>query len=62
VLSGPAKARIENSAIIELIVTNSILLDDGRKPTNPTEFSVAGFIAQAIIRVYETESVSVLFA
>ena len=34
VLSGPAKERIENSAIKELIVTNSILLDDTRKPSN----------------------------
>ena len=30
VLSGPAKERIENSAIKELIVTNSILLDDSQ--------------------------------
>ncbi|MCD8916408.1 ribose-phosphate diphosphokinase [Staphylococcus simulans] len=61
VLSGPAKERIENSAIKELIVTNSIRLDDGRKPENTTELSVAGLIAQAIVRVYERESVSVLF-
>ena len=61
VLSGPAKERIENSAIKELIVTNSILLDDTRKPSNTKELSVAGLLAQAIIRVYERESVSVLF-
>lgn len=61
VLSGPAKERIENSAIKELIVTNSILLDDARKPSNTKELSVAGLLAQAIIRVYERESVSVLF-
>lgn len=61
VLSGPAKERIENSAIKELIVTNSIRLDDGRKPENTTELSIAGLIAQAIVRVYERESVSVLF-
>lgn len=61
VLSGPAKERIENSAIKELIVTNSIMLDDSRKPSNTKELSVAGLLAQAIIRVYERESVSVLF-
>ena len=61
VLSGPAKERIENSAIKELIVTNSILLDDSQKPSNIKELSVAGLIAQAIVRVYERESVSVLF-
>ena len=47
--------------IKELIVTNSILLDDTRKPSNTKELSVAGLLAQAIIRVYERESVSVLF-
>ena len=38
VLSGPAKERIENSAIKELIVTNSILLDDTRKPSNTKNY------------------------
>ena len=47
--------------IKELIVTNSILLDDTRKPSNTKELSVVGLLAQAIIRVYERESVSVLF-
>ncbi|MFZ8102480.1 ribose-phosphate diphosphokinase, partial [Staphylococcus arlettae] len=61
VLSGPAKERIENSAIKELVVTNSIQLDDERKPEKTKELSVAGLLAQAIIRVYERESVSVLF-
>ena len=61
VLSGPAKERIENSAIKELVVTNSIQLDESRKPSNTKELSVAGLLAQAIIRVYERESVSVLF-
>lgn len=61
VLSGPAKERIENSAIKELVVTNSIQLEDSRKPDNTKELSVAGLLAQAIIRVYERESVSVLF-
>ena len=61
VLSGPAKERIENSAIKELIVTNSILLDENRKPANTKQLSVAGLLAQAIVRVYERESVSVLF-
>ena len=61
VLSGPAKERIENSAIKELIVSNSIQLEDSRKPSNTKELSVAGLIGKAIIRVYERESVSVLF-
>lgn len=61
VLSGPAKERIENSAIKELVVTNSIQLNDEQKPNNITELSVAELLAQAIVRVYERESVSVLF-
>ncbi|MCA0117250.1 ribose-phosphate pyrophosphokinase, partial [Staphylococcus epidermidis] len=61
VLSGAAKERSENSAIKELIVTNSILLVDSQNPSNIKEVSVAGLIAQAIVRVYERESVSVLF-
>ena len=59
VLSGPAKERIENSAIKELIVSNSIQLEDSRKPSNTK--TLAGLIGKAIIRVYERESVSVLF-
>ena len=59
-LSGPAKERIENSAIKQLIVTNSIQLEENRKPNNTKELS-EGLIAKAIIRVYERESVSVLF-
>ena len=55
------KERIENSAIKELIVTNSILLDDSQNHQTSKELSVAGLIAQAIVRVYERESVSVLF-
>ncbi|MCE5619164.1 ribose-phosphate diphosphokinase [Staphylococcus pseudintermedius] len=61
VLSGPAKESIENSAIKELVVTNSIQLNDEQKPNNITELSVAELLAQAIVRVYERESVSVLF-
>ncbi|MEJ7293835.1 ribose-phosphate diphosphokinase, partial [Staphylococcus epidermidis] len=61
VLSGPAKERIENSAIQELVVTNSIQLNEEQKPNNIVELSVAELLAQAIVRVYERESVSVLF-
>ena len=61
VLSGPAKERIENSAIKQLIVTNSIQLERIENLIIQKELSVAGLIAKAIIRVYERESVSVLF-
>ena len=48
VLSGPAKERIENSAIKELIVTNSILLDDTRKPSNTKELSVVDYLLKQL--------------
>ncbi len=61
VLSGPAYERIENSAIKELVVTNSIVLTEEQKPAKIKQLSVGELLAQAIIRVYEQESVSVLF-
>ncbi|ABS20420.1 ribose-phosphate diphosphokinase [Bacillus cytotoxicus] len=61
VLSGPAIERIENSNIKELVVTNSIVLPEEKKIDKVHELSVAPLIGEAIIRVYEEESVSVLF-
>ncbi|MFD0768352.1 ribose-phosphate diphosphokinase [Bacillus sp. CGMCC 1.60114] len=61
VLSGPAIERIQNSNIKELVVTNSILLPEEKKIDKVQELSVAPLIGEAIIRVYEEESVSVLF-
>ncbi|TDM07225.1 ribose-phosphate diphosphokinase [Macrococcus lamae] len=61
VLSGPAYERIEDSAIKELVVTNSIVLPEENRPAKIKQLSVGELLAQAIIRVYEQESVSVLF-
>lgn len=61
VLSGPAIDRIENSQIKELVVTNSIVLDEEKKTGKIVELSVASLIGEAIIRVHEEQSVSVLF-
>jgi ribose-phosphate pyrophosphokinase len=61
VLSGPAIERIENSKIKELVVTNSIALPEEKKIGKIVELSVAPLIGEAIIRVYEMQSVSVLF-
>lgn len=61
VLSGPAIERIQNSNIKELVVTNSIVLPEEKKIDKVHELSVAPLIGEAIIRVYEEESVSVLF-
>ncbi|WP_170005975.1 ribose-phosphate diphosphokinase [Bacillus fonticola] len=61
VLSGPAIERIENSKIKELVVTNSIVLPEEKKTEKVVQLSVAELIGEAIIRVYENQSVSTLF-
>lgn len=61
VLSGPAMERIENSKIKELVVTNTIPLDPEKKTPKVTQLSIAGLMAEAIIRVHEQTSVSTLF-
>jgi ribose-phosphate pyrophosphokinase len=61
VLSGPAIERIENSKIKELVVTNSIPLTDDKLIDKVKQLSVAPLISEAIIRVYEEQSVSTLF-
>jgi ribose-phosphate pyrophosphokinase len=61
VLSGPAIERIQNSKIKELVVTNTIALPEEKKIDKIVELSVAPLIAEAITRVYEMNSVSVLF-
>ncbi len=61
VLSGPAIERIENSQIKELIVTNSIPLKEDKMIDKITQLSVAPLIGEAIIRVHEEQSVSILF-
>ncbi len=61
VLSGPAIERIQNSKIKELVVTNSIALPEEKKIDKIVELSVAPLLAEAIIRVYEDQSVSTLF-
>jgi len=61
VLSGPAIERIENSKITELVVTNSIQLPEEKQIGKIKSLSIASLIAEAIIRVHEEQSVSILF-
>lgn len=61
VLSGPAIERIDNSKIKELVVTNTIPLGEEKSSEKITELSVAGLISEAIIRVHERQSISILF-
>nr|WP_029191023.1 ribose-phosphate diphosphokinase [Ornithinibacillus scapharcae] len=61
VLSGPAIERIQNSKIKELVITNSIPLPEDKLIDKITQLSVAPLIGEAIIRVHEEQSVSILF-
>jgi ribose-phosphate pyrophosphokinase len=61
VLSGPAIERIQNSKIKELVITNSIALPEEKNIDKIVHLSVAALLGEAIIRVHEEQSVSVLF-
>ena len=62
VLSGPAIQRINDSALDEIIVTNTIALDSKQKECKKlTILSVATLIAEAMTRIHEETSLSSLF-
>jgi ribose-phosphate pyrophosphokinase len=62
VLSGPACDRINGSAIEELIVTDTIPLDDKKATCKKlTVLSIAPLLAEAIERIHEETSISSLF-
>jgi ribose-phosphate pyrophosphokinase len=62
VLSGEAIKRIQASDLDELVVTDTIpLREDARACKKIRQLSVAGLIAETILRIYTEESVSSLF-
>ena len=62
VLSGGAVERIAGSPLDELVVTDTIpLREDARACKKIRSLSVAGLIAETILRIYTEESVSSLF-
>lgn len=61
VLSGPAIERIDRSQITELVVTNTIPIEEEKRIDKITELSVAPLIGEAIVRIHELKSVSILF-
>ena len=61
VLSGPAMERIQDSAIEELVVLNTIAIPENKKIDKIKEISVAPIFADAIRRIHEDLSVSKLF-
>lgn len=58
VLSGPAIQRIEDSAIEEVVVTDSIPLTSNKKNKKIKVLSIAGFFADVINKVYNYQSIS----
>lgn len=60
VFCGPAVERIESSVLEKVVVTDSIPLGAGRS-TKIEVLSVSGLLAKAILRIHNSESVSVLF-
>lgn len=62
VLSGPAIERIKNSAIDELVVTDTIpLSEEARASGRIRQLSTAELLAETIRRINNEESVSSLF-
>jgi len=62
VLSGPAVERIEKSALLEVVCSNSIPLCDGAKGSSKIKtLSVGPLLARAIQSIHQETSVSVLF-
>ena len=61
VLSGPAFERINNSAIEELVMLNTIKLPEGVDKEKFKSISVAPIFAEAIRRIYDDEPISKLF-
>jgi ribose-phosphate pyrophosphokinase len=61
VLSGPAIERIQDSAIKELVLLNTIPLPDSKQLDKIKLLSVAPLFAEAMIRIFTNDSISRLF-
>lgn len=61
VLSGPAFERLNNCAIEELVMLNTITLPEEADKSKITSISVAPLFAEAIKRIYDDEPISKLF-
>lgn len=61
VLSGIAIEKISQSAIKELIVTDTIPIPEEKKLNKITQLTAAPVVAEAIVRLYEQRSLSALY-
>lgn len=60
-LSGPAVDRLKNSALKQIVLTNTVPLGPEKELDNMTVLSIAPLVAQTIKAVFEEDSVSELF-
>lgn len=61
ILSGPARQRVGQSCLNELIVTDTIPLSPDKKHPKITVLSVASLLSDAIERIHYEQSISTLF-
>lgn len=61
VLCGPALERLAGSEIKELVVTNTIPLEEEKKTSKIVQLSVASLLGEAIVRIHNEKSISALF-
>jgi ribose-phosphate pyrophosphokinase len=61
IFSGPAKERLDNSPLEEVVVTNTLPIPDERKSEKVVVLSIASIFANTIASVFKDESVSELF-
>jgi ribose-phosphate pyrophosphokinase len=60
--NGPALERIGQSAFERVIVTDTVPVDELRKPENVEVLSISGLLAETIQNVFSDDSVSAIFA
>lgn len=61
VLSGPAMQRLEDSPLLEVVVTNTIPITHPQPCSKLVTLSVAPLLGEAIVRIHEELSISKLF-
>jgi ribose-phosphate pyrophosphokinase len=61
ILSGPAVDRLKNSAVTEIVVTNTLPIPDDKRFDKLTCLSIAPLLSQAIKEVFEDGSVTKMF-
>jgi ribose-phosphate pyrophosphokinase len=60
-MSDPATERLAKSPISEVVVTNTLPLDDYKRIDKMTVLSIAPLVARAIREVFDDGSVTTLF-